>query len=219
MIPDQFLLNCSSLTPDEHTLVLQHNGTVGVPLTVHSFMVASLTLDEQASLSAATSQTQAFSGHRHLRGAVVGAIIGSSISFLVMVGIFLTFWRKTRSGQADCGLEPTPFVEVTERSFDPYEATESHSSPHKRSRNLSLRGQNAMMNHRLRWGNLKLQQRVAILLGRQHSSPSGNVASMRELRPIEPVIRTDSGWRMRQEDLVSNHSDEIREVPPNYTEM
>jgi hypothetical protein len=196
---------------------VQHNGTASMPLTVNSFMVTSLTLDEQASLPVATSQ--AF-GHHHLKGIVISGIVGGVVGFLMVVGTLLTIWMKSRRGRSESGLEPTPFPEVV--AITDNEATELPSSPRKRSRNVSLLRQDTAlredetMNQRLRWGNLEIQQRVATLLGLLLSRL---LASMGERRPsTEPVIHTDSGWRMPQEDPGLNHSNEIRvEVPPNYS--
>ncbi|THU85200.1 hypothetical protein K435DRAFT_869526 [Dendrothele bispora CBS 962.96] len=80
------------------------------------------------------------------------------------------------------------------------------------------RDQNDELVSRLRWGNLKLQQRLATRGG--HSLLQQDDSEIEEHRR-RVRVHTDSGWRMEaeQQDVASNDLNEMElEVPPDYTE-
>ncbi|KAF5340437.1 hypothetical protein D9758_013564 [Tetrapyrgos nigripes] len=228
----QQFFNLSGLTLDKHTLVVKHNGTTdGMALALEYFIV------ERSSASGAEelkppSPSGTSSGHHLSRGAI-GGILGGLLGVFVAVGLIwalITRRRRRRRKLRDpSNLEPSPFTDFPRPDFDPYgmeparsDALPSNSHKHTRSHQtpplLPQQSSSSVMRHQggdvvgqLRWGNLKLQQRIAVLTRNQSQQLGDQITETRE-QPTEVVLHTvDSGWRMPR-------NPEIREVPPNYTE-
>ncbi|KAF5351435.1 hypothetical protein D9758_013494 [Tetrapyrgos nigripes] len=214
--PDKFLLKCTSLFPDPWFEVQFFTNT----LTSNVDSSHSGTSTPVPHTSETSDPIAPTSSDHHSRGGEIGGIAGGLSAFLILALLsswICLNWKKTRKEKM---LEPTPFVVVAGPDFNQYENRGSHGIPS--SKHLHYAGsrdhhESDDMLNRLRWGNLKLQQRVAILLGRSQSSLQPSTPENRRTR--ERRIHTDSGWRMGQDDLTSDHSDETEEVPPNYTEV
>ncbi|KAF5332908.1 hypothetical protein D9758_017000 [Tetrapyrgos nigripes] len=244
----QQFFNLSGLSPtEEHKVVITHNGTAtGMALALEWFSVersspqglASSATPSSSPTPTPTSSVLGTTGNHHLKGGVIGGIVVGVVALIFVVGICSRVWmQRRRKNQNDIkaklNMNPTPFVEVAGLDFDPYNSDnrDSHSpaqitrsNPHKRRSNPHIRHSSgssgnqdadADMVNQLRWGNLKLQQRIAVLVGRNQSEPPPGLPNMSS-GATEPVIHSDSGWRMREQAL--NNLDEMREVPPNYTE-
>ncbi|THU86995.1 hypothetical protein K435DRAFT_782681 [Dendrothele bispora CBS 962.96] len=209
----QILFDMHSLSPNEHTVVVTHNGTAsGMPLIVDYFQVTSLTSNEQASLSSGVPSGLSFPPSRHQqKSAIIGGAVGGALLFsLVTVGAVIFLWKRNRQGQRQrkgtTGISPL-YVESSGADFNPYSLESSFhtrrttkptmegSHPHDMS-STPMEDINVV-----RTRNLKLQQRLTML----QTPVSGN----RHEEQL-PITHTDSGWRMREEDR--------QELPPNYAE-
>jgi hypothetical protein len=228
---NQQLFNLSSLSPEEHKLVVTHNGTTdGMPLDIQVFIVTTLTAEEQASLSMPSPSPsplpQPTTSVHHSKAGTIGGTVGGLTALAILMFMVMLWTRKRRAYRAfeKEAIEPTPFVEIPGPDFDPYDtAAIRHSdtipsNPHKHSTNTRARSSLTPANQndetiiRLRFENLKLQQRLAILDGRDELSPQAPVREEDpapvERRLREPRIHTDSGWRMGAQHASL----------PNYTE-
>ncbi|KAF5313308.1 hypothetical protein D9758_018742 [Tetrapyrgos nigripes] len=107
---NQMLFNLSFLHPGEHTVVVKHNGTRdGMPLTVTSFTITSLTQAEREALASPSPSTTSSSSpgpatassirdsgsSRTSTGAIVGGIVGG-VLFLALVVACVFFWMRRR---------------------------------------------------------------------------------------------------------------------------
>ncbi|THU76200.1 hypothetical protein K435DRAFT_845312 [Dendrothele bispora CBS 962.96] len=199
----------------------------------------SSTQEQQASLTPGPNSTSPATptANRHTKGEIIGGIVGGVV-FLAFVLALLWIWMKKR--QRDQSRErddpkPTSIVQVPQGpGIVPYSPGSSTNhvadtsivslNPHKRSTNppqqnppvSTGRDQNDELVSRLRWGNLKLQQRPATRGGHRlwQQSDSELEEHRRRVR-----VHEDSGWRMGQQDVASNDLNEMElEVPPDYTE-
>ncbi|KAK7450602.1 hypothetical protein VKT23_012912 [Stygiomarasmius scandens] len=218
----QLLLNISSLSPAEHMLVMAHNGSpTGMPLTIESFLLTSLTTQQQAALSPPSPQSPSTpsstsppipSGHTSRHHLSTGGIIGVVLGSLVLVGLCaLLLWLRSRRHWKNrdrevSELEPTPFV-ATSGSTLPRKASRSHPGVID---NSTPRRHNQVINM-LQLRNLKLQQRLWVIRGRRISqseqSETGHVRD-REVEQQTPSL---------QREL--SDSGEMDEIPPDYTEL
>ncbi|THU91822.1 hypothetical protein K435DRAFT_907751 [Dendrothele bispora CBS 962.96] len=204
----QILFDIHPLSPDEHTVVVTHNGTAsGMPLIVDYFQVTSLTSQEQASLSSRSassglpSGSSSSSSSHQQKSAIIGGAIGGSFLFIfIIVGVMVFLWKlRIRRRKATRILHPYVESSSSESSFhirttEP--TTESSRSYDTFSRSTPTENINSV-----RTTNLKPQQRLTMLQ-----------VAVSENRHAErlPIIHTDSGWRMRERDS--------REIPPSYAE-
>ncbi|THU86993.1 hypothetical protein K435DRAFT_782680 [Dendrothele bispora CBS 962.96] len=206
----QILFDIHSLSPDEHTVVVTHNGTAsGMPLIVDYFQVTSLTSDEQASLSSGMPSSLPSPPPRHQqKSAIIGGAVGGALLFsLVAVGAVIFLWKRNRQRQRKETTGSSPlYVESSGADFDPYSL---ESSFHTRTNKPTTEGSNSHDTsltptediNVVRTRNLKLQQRLTVL----QTAVSGNRHAEQS-----PITHTDSGWRMREEGR--------QELPPTYAE-
>jgi hypothetical protein len=213
----QLLFNYSSLTPGEHTVIVTHNGTSSaMPLEINYFTVTSLTTEQQAALAvpqssvtpqASSMPTSSASGPS--KEVIIGTTIGAVVFLFLMACLVIFYFKLKRHKFRHLkvpAMEPRPesflqtssnFTSQTTLESPPTvrgstQDTESHSLPYAErssTRNMA----------ELRLGNLKLQQRVEVLLGRSAEQESSSISR----------IHVDSGWRM---------GTRMNDIPPNYTE-
>ncbi|KAF5349800.1 hypothetical protein D9758_010168 [Tetrapyrgos nigripes] len=192
--------------------------------------------------SSATTSPATTSSDQGLGSGAIGGIAGGTVAAVfILLGCSLCILSKRRQRRRyreNDALAPDPFIHSPgpQTDFDPYSPSNSNrngfipssmqksssgQSPQSPSTEHPANDQPEAMNQ-LRLGNLKLQQRVAILLGRDPPSgasqaplPPQENAQMTEQRPSQPVIHTDSGWRQRE--LVNE--EDVQDVPPTYTEI
>ncbi|KAF5345705.1 hypothetical protein D9758_013053 [Tetrapyrgos nigripes] len=199
----QQFFNLSELSPtEEHRLVVKHNGTEeGMALSLNYFVVETVppgTVVSSAPLNPSSpspsSPASVTTGKHHLDAGALGGIIGGAVVLLVLCGIGSCLWLKSRRKARNkrLNLDSTLLVhtEITRSDFN-----------------------------QLRWGNLKLQQRLAVLQSRNQDAeysgqPDFEIVAA-ERRESQLVIHADSGWRVEQQ---RGADAETREVPPTYTE-
>ncbi|KAF5357512.1 hypothetical protein D9758_012497 [Tetrapyrgos nigripes] len=233
-------LNLSGLSPtQEHRLVVSHNGSEeGMALSLDFFAVNRVFSGTVVPLTHSSPSPSApasvTTGKNHLNAGELGGIIGGAVVLLVLCGIGTWLWltsrRKARNKRLS--LDPTPFVRpvVTMPDINPYEMETQMISPsdtiacnpYKRSRTRSsIRSPPIQTSssegddivNQLRWGNLKLQQRLAVHMGGNQGAESPGEPDFEAVTVERPqlVIHADSGWRIERRRAV-------QEVPPTYTE-
>ncbi|KAK7455729.1 hypothetical protein VKT23_010762 [Stygiomarasmius scandens] len=221
---NQMLFNISSLSSDsEHTVVVTHAGTHdAAPLAIDYFLVHSLTAEEQSPIVSLSPGPSSPPSNHNKIGAVIGGTIGSVVAVGIM-GVVLLLWMRKRKSREEVESEkPEPFMD---QEFDPYSPdptsmplshcqTASKYEPQLfSSNNYTSRNRDDEINM-MRLGNLKLQQRLAVLQG----PPAGRVAGSSNISETRtgPMVHADSGWRMVDGAAPSN-PDQTDEVPPGYT--
>ncbi|KAF5345684.1 hypothetical protein D9758_013073 [Tetrapyrgos nigripes] len=198
----QQFFNLPGLSPtEEHRLVVKHNGTEeGMALSLDYFVVETVapgTVVSSAPLNhsspSPSSPVSVTTGKHHLGAGALGGIIAGAVVLLVLCGIGSCLWlksrRKARNKRVNLDSTLLAHTEVTRSDFN-----------------------------QLRWGNLKLQQRLAVLSRNQDAESSGQldfeIVGV-ERRESQLVVHADSGWRVEQR---RGADAETREVPPTYTE-
>ncbi|THU97660.1 hypothetical protein K435DRAFT_965382 [Dendrothele bispora CBS 962.96] len=230
---NQQLFNLSSIPAQEHTLVITHNGTsAGVPLEIQYLLVtSSLPAPPTVSDQPIQNTPSAQSGKRPNTGAIIGGLTGGA-AFLALIALTVYVLKKKRElEKAKMAEKPDPFYgsHHLRMSFDPYNPggstvlssegvskAKSDTSYDPITPLLAMNTQDDPNDewNQMRFGNLKLQQRLAVLQSRTLTEgshledvPSGS----------SRVFHTDSGLRIRGEGVFSRPEDVV-EVPPNYTE-
>ncbi|THU76721.1 hypothetical protein K435DRAFT_878804 [Dendrothele bispora CBS 962.96] len=230
---NQQLFNLSSISAQEHMLVITHNGTsAGVPLEIQYLLVTSSppappTVSDQPRQNTPSPQ----GSKRPNTGAIIGGVTGGAF-FLVLIALTVyVLKKKGESEKAKMAEKPDPFYgsHHVRMSFDPYNSggstvlspegvskAKSDSSYDPITQLLAMNTQDDPNDewNQMRFGNLKLQQRLAVL---QSRTLTGGTHSEDVPSGSSRVFHTDSGLRVTGEGVFSRPEDVV-EVPPNYTE-
>ncbi|THU97659.1 hypothetical protein K435DRAFT_965381 [Dendrothele bispora CBS 962.96] len=226
---DQQLFNLSSIPAQGHMLVITHNGTsAGVPLEIQYLLVTS-SPPAPPTVSDQPIQTTPSPGGKHPNTeAIIGGVVGG-VFFLTLIALVTVYISKKKgeSEKAKMAEKPDPFYgsHHLRMSFDPYNSGGSPEGISKAKSDtpydpitspLAMNTQDDP-NHewnQMRFGNLKLQQRLAVL---QSRTLTGGTHSEDVPSGSSRVLHTDSGLRITGEGVFSRPEDVV-EVPPNYTE-
>ncbi|KAF5335594.1 hypothetical protein D9758_017256 [Tetrapyrgos nigripes] len=234
------LQSCDSDLSANYTLTFCPSPSLAVAQSASGSL--SSTSQTSTSSSAVSTAPSSPSSGRHLKAGTIGGIAGGAIGLVLILTAFsscilLKRRQKRRYREKDETI-PNPFIEAPDHrpqpDFDPYSNVTSDSmispNPYKGSTANPPEPSPVSPGHhddeivnQLRLGNLKLQQRVAILLGRNNrTSDSPHNPSLgqqeqetSERRQHQPVVHTDSGWRMERE----SSAEEMQDIPPTYTEV
>ncbi|KIK50471.1 hypothetical protein GYMLUDRAFT_252970 [Collybiopsis luxurians FD-317 M1] len=228
----QVLFTASNLSIGEHTVQVAFNGSQsGMPLDIDYFYVTSLTAAQRASINSSSAapspignssslpDANVSGGHRN-RGIIIGAVLGSVIPTLLLIG-GVTLWFRVRVARRRKALFAAAALEIGLEVNESSTESLFHGFQDKlvvsRRRNSSTEKSDVNNNNRARPAStnavtLKLEQRLAVMQDEiQRRDRQLAEGSTQQSRAI--TVHTDSGWRLPGTGL----DGEAIEVPPGYT--
>ncbi|KAK7461712.1 hypothetical protein VKT23_008138 [Stygiomarasmius scandens] len=225
---NQQLLNLSALFPGEHKLAITYNGSgSSIPLNMEYFLMTSLTLAEQASLTQPSPSPSPMPPlpEQHSKAAIIGGTIGGVV-FLVLIASLAFLWfrrRDSRSSQPVTAVV-TPLTETSQPSFfSPYNSGGTHAAVtnHLQDHSVSQTFDPSLLSRRNReppitGGNSRLKKRLNALDHRTGMTETETSSSRRKDGNADRELRMSE--REEDEPEVLDAGDILEIPPPRYTE-